>query len=103
MPEHCLQHVPIAYPRLHEVDTRLAHGLAESQVGHDGGHHRVVGEFSPVAQVPGDDRQYHVAVGHPAVLVDDHEPVGVTVEGQPDPAPRTPRQGTRGWRPRNCR
>ena len=83
-----------------DPDALGRHGLAEPEVGHDRGHHRVVAEAPPGPQVEGGDGQDVVAVDEAAPLVDRHQPVGVAVEGQSGRRPRWPPPrpaGGPGW------
>ena len=62
----------------------LRHAQPEAQVGHDRDHHRVAGQLAAVGQVQGEQGQQDVAVHDGTGVVDGDDPVGVTVEGEPE-------------------
>ena len=65
----------------------FGHGEMETQVGHDGDDHRVVGQQAALAHVEGEQAQQPVPIDDPTVPVDCDDPVRVPVEGQPGSGP----------------
>ncbi len=56
----------------------------EAEIGHDGRDHAGLGQAAVVLPASGDHRHQLIAVDQMALLVDDHDAVGVAVERDAD-------------------
>ena len=81
-PAHLLEHVAVAHVGPAHLDAGLRHGAAETEVGHGGRHHGVVGQAAAGLQAERADRQDLVAVNRGPARVDRQRPVAVAVEGE---------------------
>ena len=79
-----LEHVAVADRGLDHLDPGRLHRQPEPEVGHHGDDDGVVAQGAAAVQVEGADGDDVIAVDDRAGVVDGHQPVGVTVEGEPE-------------------
>ena len=81
------QHEAVADGCLYQLDALLGHGVAQTQVRHDGHDDRLLRQQTPLPSVDGADGDDLVAVDEVAVGVHREHPVGIPVERQTDVRP----------------
>ena len=81
---HLFEDVFVADGGAEHADSGAGEGGFEAHVGHGGGDDEVMGELSAGLEVAGAEEEDGVAVEDVAVLVGEHGPVGVAVEGEAD-------------------
>ena len=82
--QHFFHDVTVANSGAFELCADALEGDLEAHIAHDGTDDRVFAQFALTHHLDGTDRQDFVAVDDLASVIDDHQAVGVTVEGNAD-------------------
>jgi len=81
---HVLEHVAVAHRHAHDRQFERLQMPLQAQIRHDGGDYARLRQPAVLLPALGDDGQELIAVDQMALLVDDHDPIGVAVERDAD-------------------